>query len=103
VATHPEDDLILATALSGAADYLITGDSKLQKLGTFQSVTILSPRVPGPIAGALNPRRGAGNVAHIRDLARYVHLKNYASATGEWVTFDKGRHRPASATPGAPG
>jgi predicted nucleic acid-binding protein len=44
VATHPEDDLILATATSGAADYLITGDSKLQQLGTFRSVTILSPR-----------------------------------------------------------
>ena len=26
VATHPEDDLILATALSGQANYLVTGD-----------------------------------------------------------------------------
>lgn len=28
VATHPEDDLILATAVSGKADYLVTGDKQ---------------------------------------------------------------------------
>lgn len=44
VATHPEDDLILATAVAGAATYLVTGDRKLRAVGTFQSVTILSPR-----------------------------------------------------------
>lgn len=44
VATHPEDDLILATAVSGGADYLVTGDTKLQALGQYQDVTILSPR-----------------------------------------------------------
>jgi putative PIN family toxin of toxin-antitoxin system len=44
IATHPEDDLILATALSAQADYLITGDTKLQELGTYQGVSILSPR-----------------------------------------------------------
>ncbi|HWP28155.1 MAG TPA: putative toxin-antitoxin system toxin component, PIN family [Chloroflexota bacterium] len=44
VATHPEDDLVLATAVSAGADYLVTGDRALQQLGTYQSVTILSPR-----------------------------------------------------------
>jgi putative PIN family toxin of toxin-antitoxin system len=44
VATHPEDDLILATALSAQADYLVTGDRQLQALRTFQSVQIVSPR-----------------------------------------------------------
>jgi uncharacterized protein len=44
VATHPEDDLVLATALSGGADYLVTGDAKLQALGAFRGVVILSPR-----------------------------------------------------------
>ncbi len=44
VATHPEDDLVLATALSANADYLVTGDLKLQALGAYQGVTILSPR-----------------------------------------------------------
>jgi putative PIN family toxin of toxin-antitoxin system len=44
IATHPEDDLILATAVSAKADYLVTGDTKLQQVGTYQGVTILSPR-----------------------------------------------------------
>ncbi len=44
VATHPEDDLILATAVSAQADYLVPGDSKLQALGSYQGVTIVSPR-----------------------------------------------------------
>ena len=43
VATHPEDDFILATASSGKAGYVVTGDKQLQKLGSYQSVTILSP------------------------------------------------------------
>jgi putative PIN family toxin of toxin-antitoxin system len=44
IATHPEDDLILATAVSVKADYLVTGDTKLQHLGTYHGVSILSPR-----------------------------------------------------------
>jgi putative PIN family toxin of toxin-antitoxin system len=44
VATHPEDDLILATAVAGAAAYLVTGDRKLRAVGTFQGVVMLSPR-----------------------------------------------------------
>lgn len=44
VATHPEDDLILATALSAQAGYLVTGDHQLQKLGEYHGVRILSPR-----------------------------------------------------------
>ena len=44
VATHPEDDLVLATAVSGPAEYLITGDRQLQRLGSYEGVVILSPR-----------------------------------------------------------
>ena len=44
VATHPEDDLILATAASAHVEYLVTGDKKLQNLGSYQEVTIVSPR-----------------------------------------------------------
>ena len=44
IASHSEDDQILATAISAGADYLVTGDDKLQKLGTYQGVTIVSPR-----------------------------------------------------------
>jgi putative PIN family toxin of toxin-antitoxin system len=44
IATHPEDDVILATAVSAKADYLVTGDTKLQAIGTYKGVTILSPK-----------------------------------------------------------
>jgi len=44
IASHPEDDLVLATADSGKADYLVTGDQQLRKLGQFKGVTIVSPR-----------------------------------------------------------
>jgi putative PIN family toxin of toxin-antitoxin system len=44
IATHPEDDVILATAVSAKADYLVTDDTKLQHIGTYQGVKILGPR-----------------------------------------------------------
>jgi predicted nucleic acid-binding protein len=44
VATHPEDDLTLATAVSGGAQYLVTSDRQLLRLGSYQAVTIVSPR-----------------------------------------------------------
>ena len=44
VATHPEDDQILATAVSASADYLVTGDRQLLKLGAYQGVRIVTPR-----------------------------------------------------------
>lgn len=44
VATHPEDDRVLATAVSAQADYLVTGDHKLLQLRSYEGVGILSPR-----------------------------------------------------------
>ena len=44
VASHPEDDLVLATAVSASANYLVTGDKQLQRLGTFEGVSIVTPR-----------------------------------------------------------
>lgn len=44
VATHPEDDLVLATAVSGAADYLVTGDKGLPAVGRYGRVQLLTPR-----------------------------------------------------------
>ncbi len=44
VASHPEDDLILSIAASENADYLVTGDAELLRLGSHEGVTILSPR-----------------------------------------------------------
>lgn len=44
VATHPEDDLVLATALSGGADYLVTGDLRLRTaVPSYQGVRVVSP------------------------------------------------------------
>ncbi len=40
----PEDDLVLATAHLGRADYLVTGDRKLLGLGEYEGVAIVSPR-----------------------------------------------------------
>ncbi len=45
IATHPEDDLILATALSAGTEYLITGDRKfLNRVPHHEGVRLLSPR-----------------------------------------------------------
>jgi predicted nucleic acid-binding protein len=44
IALRPEDDVILATAASAKVGYLVTGDRKLQQVGTYQGVSILSPR-----------------------------------------------------------
>jgi len=43
MATHPEDDLLLATVLSSGADYLVTGDRQLQRLGKLGDALIVSP------------------------------------------------------------
>lgn len=44
VATHVADDAILATAASAAVDFLVTGDKGLLGVGSFQGVTIVTPR-----------------------------------------------------------
>jgi len=43
VGEDPEDDLVIATALAGNADFLVTGDKHLQGLGRFRGITILDP------------------------------------------------------------
>ncbi len=45
VATHPEDDLTLATALSAQVDYLVTGDGPLmRKIGSsYEGITLVTP------------------------------------------------------------
>ena len=44
VASHREDDRVLATAATAEVDYLVTGDKSLQVLGQYQGVAIVSPR-----------------------------------------------------------
>ena len=44
-APDAEDDLVLATAMSGQADCLVTGAAAFQGLQTLPGVRIVSPRV----------------------------------------------------------
>jgi putative PIN family toxin of toxin-antitoxin system len=44
VCRDPDDDVVLATALSGRADYLVTGDDDLLTLTRYHGIRILSPR-----------------------------------------------------------
>lgn len=44
VASHPEDDLVLITAVSADVGYLVPGDRQLQRLSENQGVTILPRR-----------------------------------------------------------
>ena len=44
VATHPEDDLVLATAVSGNVDYLVTGDERLRaRVPSYRGIPVISP------------------------------------------------------------
>lgn len=42
IASHQEDDLVLATALSGNAQFLITGDYKLVGLKQYEGVILVT-------------------------------------------------------------
>ena len=44
IATYREDDLVLGTAVSGAADFLVTGDKQLLKLRRFYGTAIVDSR-----------------------------------------------------------
>ena len=41
VEEDPEDDLVLATALTGGASYVVSGDRHLLDLGRFEGVRIV--------------------------------------------------------------
>jgi putative PIN family toxin of toxin-antitoxin system len=70
VCRDPDDDLVLATVLSGKCHCLVTGDRDLLSLGAFQGIPILSPsefwrfeqessRGSRPLASsAASPRKG---------------------------------------------
>jgi putative PIN family toxin of toxin-antitoxin system len=58
-ATHPEDDAILAAAVSAHADYLVTGDKALQALRTFSGVTIVAPSDVVRLVGRPSPPAAA--------------------------------------------
>jgi predicted nucleic acid-binding protein len=39
-----DDDAILAAAVEGCADYIVTGDQDLLAIGDYQSIRIVTPR-----------------------------------------------------------
>lgn len=43
VASHPADDLVLSAAVSGNADYLVTGDAKFLQVGEYRGVKLRTP------------------------------------------------------------
>lgn len=44
VARDPDDDQVLAVALSAEADIIVSGDADLLTLGSFRDIRILAPR-----------------------------------------------------------
>ncbi len=40
----PDDDWVLATAIAGRAEAIVTGDGDLLTLGVYEGVAILTPR-----------------------------------------------------------
>lgn len=44
IAPDGEDDLVLATAVAGSVDFLVTGDRRFQMLDTFEGIEICTPR-----------------------------------------------------------
>lgn len=43
VTTDPKDDMVVACAVEGNAQYIVSGDPHLLKLGRFESIRIVSP------------------------------------------------------------
>ena len=44
IATHPEDDLVIASAIGAGADILVTGDHGLRGVDRYQGIAIRTPR-----------------------------------------------------------
>lgn len=45
IATHPEDDWVLATAVTGQVEYLVTGDGPFRRrVPAYEGVQLVSPR-----------------------------------------------------------
>ena len=44
VCRDPDDDLVLATALAGSAEAIVTGDADLLTHGSYSGIEIISPR-----------------------------------------------------------
>ena len=45
IAADPSDDMVLACAVAGKADYIVSGDPHLLDLGEYEGIRIVSPAV----------------------------------------------------------
>jgi hypothetical protein len=63
----PDDEAILATALEGRAEVIVTGDDDLLSLGQFEGIPIVKPRA---FLDWLEERDGKPGAVHERP-ARY--------------------------------
>jgi len=55
VCRDPDDDMFLSAALSGSAEYIVSGDHDLQVLGEYQGIKVLSPRTFAELLGITPP------------------------------------------------
>jgi hypothetical protein len=97
VATHPEDDLVLATAVSTSADYLVTGDNRfVTRAQLFQGVTLMSPR---DFMTLLDELRGSGlaSASDARCVHPYAPSGALASARVRRAVASTSSHRPMKA------
>lgn len=44
VAPNEEDDMVLATAVAGEVDFLVTGDGPFRDVGFYEGIVMISPR-----------------------------------------------------------
>lgn len=44
ILTDPDDDMVLATAIAGAADYIVSGDSHLLSLQSYRGIKIVTSK-----------------------------------------------------------
>ena len=47
-----DDDIVLATAVAGNCEYIVTGDKDLLDLKEFRGIPIVKPRAFGELIGA---------------------------------------------------
>jgi putative PIN family toxin of toxin-antitoxin system len=59
VAEDPDDNKFFACAVEGAADYIVSGDPDLLKIGTYQGIQIVTPRQFWEMLSALDEARSS--------------------------------------------
>jgi putative PIN family toxin of toxin-antitoxin system len=55
VKDDPKDDIVLATAYDGKADYIVSGDHLLLDLGKFKGIKIVAPKQMMNLAAKIFP------------------------------------------------